>query len=174
MTNKVPCPECGELNYPTLPACWKCGAAMKPRPAPEPPKAPETVVAPEAPAPPVPPSPAPEVTAPEAQPSALSPQPFLKPAEREAAALHDKEYVTPPVDVEDTPKTPGELLAFAWAGVASAGPAFRQALDDYNRRRGRSSGGVSSYGCVLAIIVITILIMLLVPVVSFVAGPKGR
>jgi hypothetical protein len=82
--------------------------------------------------------------------------------------------VTAPVDVEERPRTPGEWLAYAWAAVGSSGDAFRAALNDYDRRRGAKSGGVSSYGCVVGMLVCAILIVLVVTVVSFLARPVGR
>jgi hypothetical protein len=187
MTQKIPCPECAEVNYETSPACWKCGAAMKPKPTP-PPEAPEAVepeshVAPEPPADPAPetvpepppPTPQPPETPTEvAEPAPSSiPQPpsptAPKPAELEAASLTEKEFVTPPVDVEEKPTTPSEWLAYGWAAVVSSPSAFKEALDDYDARRGHKSGGVSSYGCVLTIVVCVCIAVLGLGFISFLA-----
>lgn len=81
--------------------------------------------------------------------------------------------MTPPVDVEETPSSVGEWLGYGWAAVKGAGPAFKQALDDYDARRGRKSGGMSSYGCVAGLVVIAIVIVLLVMIVQFMAGHRG-
>jgi len=168
------------MNYETSPLCWKCGAPMKVKAPPAPPVSqihPDTT--PEPPAasqPAVPdlqsPPPNPQHPAPLTQPSALGPQPSAKPAEIEAAALKDKDYVTPPVEVEERPSSFGEWLAYGLAAVGAAGPAFKQALDDYDARRGRKSGGMSSYGCVMVLIISAIIIVVLVMVIQFMA--RGR
>jgi hypothetical protein len=70
------------------------------------------------------------------------------------------------VDVEEKPGSPGEWLAYAWAGVMASGSAFRESLNEYDARRGRKSGGVSSYGCVMIVLVcaaIAVLAGILVP-----------
>ena len=189
MTQKIPCPKCGEINYESSPACWKCGAAMKPKPSappPEPPPLPQEAPPPlapelpEAPAPPdspEPPLPSPtsaEAPDPAPQPSASSPQPSPKPAELEAASLKEKEFVTPPVDVEEKPTSPSEWLDYVWAAIASSGSSFKEALNDYDTRRGRKSGGISSYGCVLAILACTVLAVLAGVFVSFLTHNPTR
>jgi hypothetical protein len=93
----------------------------------------------------------------------------VKPAEREARALRDKAYVTPPVDVEEGPQSLSEWLVYAIQSVAQAPGSFKQALDDYDKRRGRKSGGMSSYGCVVTALFAALAVVLIVVVVSLVA-----
>ncbi|HEY3265741.1 MAG TPA: zinc ribbon domain-containing protein [Armatimonadota bacterium] len=151
--DKIACPHCGEQNYPNSKLCWACG-----KPLTAPPVAPP-VAAPAEPTPPAPPSVAEPALAPPPDPPAAPEQAEdgLKPAEREARALREKEFVTPPVDLDETPHTLGGWIAYGGAAIAGSGQAFREALDDYDRRRGRSTGAMSSFGCLVVILVLVVL-----------------
>jgi hypothetical protein len=96
----------------------------------------------------------------------------LKPAEREARALREKEYVTPPVDVDEGPRGLAEWVAYAVQAVGHSASTFKEALDDYDRRRGRKSGAASSYGCVVAAAMGILAIVLIVLVVSYVSSHR--
>jgi hypothetical protein len=169
---KIPCPQCGEPNYAASPACWACGAPLTgpiatPGAAPAP-------TAPEAEAPAVgerQPQAEPEATSMAAPDGAASDE-TVKPAEREARALRDKAYVTPPVDVEEGPQNLSEWIAYAIQSVAQVPASFKQALDEYDTRRGRKSGGMSSYGCVVTALFAALAVVLIVVVVAIVA--RGR
>lgn len=170
---KKPCPRCGEPNYEGSPACWACGAPLT---------GPRAVV--------LEPEPAPDATSAEiAEPvntatDETAPGPAreadaapesgdLKPAAREAQALQDKAYVTPPVDVEDGPRGPVEWVAYAFQALGHSATGFKEALDDYDRRRGRKSGAMSSYGCAVTGLLAALFVALLVAVISYVSRGHG-
>jgi hypothetical protein len=96
-----------------------------------------------------------------------------KPAELEAAALHEKEYVTPPVDVEERPKSFGEWIAYGVQAIGASASGFRESLNEYDRRRGRRSGTMSSYGCLVMAVTVAVCIALVVWMVSLFARPPG-
>jgi len=191
---KKPCPQCGEPNYATSPACWACGAPLTgpraARPA-EPSATPPDATAEPAAGPlqmpgepgiptvgmPEPPAAAPGVEPPPDGPGiadavAASDAEDLKPAEREARALRDKAWVTPPVDVEEGPRGVSEWVAYAFHAVSQSASGFKEALDDYDRRRGRKSGAMSSYGCAVTGMLAALFVAFLVVVISFMA--RGR
>lgn len=155
---KVPCPSCGELNYDNLLVCWACGNPMQAAAVAPPAQA----VGPEPPATPVqPPAPGPQFLPPDSQ----LPE-GRRPAEIEAASLTEKPFVTPPVDVPEMPRTPGEWLAYIGHLATGSVSGFREALYEYDRRRGRTSGAFSSASCLalaVAFIVIATLMAWLTP-----------
>lgn len=158
--NKVPCPSCGELNYDNVLVCWACGKPMR---APAAGVEPATLPA-APPAPPAePPAPAPEPPAPS---PVAPPSGDRRPAEIEAASLTDKPFVTPPVEVVEMPRTPGEWLAYIGHLATGSVSGFREALNEYDRRRGRPSGVFSSASCLalaLAFLFIAALMAWLTP-----------
>lgn len=93
-----------------------------------------------------------------------------KPAELEAQALREKEYVTPPVETEERPLSVGEWFLYLTQALSASVSGFREALDEYDRRRGHKSGSMSSYGCLITAVTVALCIALIVWIVSLLAG----
>lgn len=169
MAGKITCPQCKESNYASSPACWACGAPLiGPRAADAASGAAQVETLLEA---------APEVRAPqdaatepptEAEPDEPAPDteaegdaPGPKRAEREAQALRDKDYVTPPVETDERPRSLGEWGSYVVQMVGASLGWFRDALDEYDQRRGRRSGTMSSYGCLVTAVVAALCLALI-------------
>lgn len=90
-----------------------------------------------------------------------------KPAELEAQALREKEYVTPPVETEERPKSVGEWFLYLTQAIAASVSGFREALDEYDRRRGHKSGSMSSYGCLITAVTIVLTLAFMIWLLSY-------
>lgn len=165
MRRKIPCPKCGETNYDPSPLCWACGAPLREHAAPpEERNHPATL------------EPTPDPTAPSSRPAngpaseSAEPVPGEpKPAERDAQALRDKDYVTPPVDLRESPHGLADWMQWLAEMPRLALGAFREALDEYDARRGRKSGTMSSYGCFLSAVLLVVALAVLAWLMSVIA-----
>ena len=55
---------------------------------------------------------------------------------------------------------PAQASASQWLNLTS--PAFKQALDEYDKTRGRKSGNFSSFSCLILIVLLTLFLILFV------------
>ena len=138
--NRIPCPHCGENNFENSPVCWACGVPLRKQPS-------ANTTPPPQPAGAIHESPPPADTQPPTPVPPLSAD--RPPASVEAASLRDKPWVTPPVDAPEKPANLAEAATYAGAWLTSLLTGVRDSLNEYDRIRGRKSGGFSSFGCLV-------------------------
>ncbi|GEM_PF-6888912 len=153
--NRIPCPQCGENNFENSPVCWACGVPMRKQPSATTPPPGGTIHESPGPANTQSPLPAgaqhavPKQSVPDLEQPAPSLPADRPPASVEAASLRDKPWVTPPVDTPEKPANLAEAATYAGAWLTSLVTGVRDSLNEYDRIRGRKSGGFSSFGCLV-------------------------